>query len=218
MPLSKDIAEYKASFTAKVPEDIQATMANATSELANSGIVTQAPLEGDTLADFTLSNQNSKSTSLNDLLTNGPLVITFYRGGWCPYCNLELRAYQEVFADIKAAGATLVAVTPELPDNSLSTVEKNALDFEVLSDVNSGYARSIGLVHTLAEELRPIYEGFGIHVEAHNGSGQFDLPFAATYVVGQDKKIISAFIDADYTQRQEPSEVVNVLQSQQQTA
>ena len=139
--------------------------------------------------------------------------MTFYRGGWCPYCNLELRAYQAVLPEIKAVGAVLVAITPELPDASLSTSEKNELEFEVLTDANSDYSREIGLVFTLPARLRPIYETFGINVEAHNGDGQFDLPLAATFIVDVDGSIASAFVNADYTVRAEPSDVVEVLRS-----
>ena len=115
--------------------------------------------------------------------------------------------------EITSFGATLVAVTPELPDASLTTIEKNELGFEVLSDVNADYARSLNLVFTLPESLRPIYEGFGIHLEHHNGEGQFDLPLAATFVIKQDGTIASAFVDADYTVRQEPAQVVQELAS-----
>ena len=186
-------------------------MMNATEELATSGITEAAPKVSDKLTSFNLPNQKGEAQSLEALLEKGPVVLTFYRGGWCPYCNLELRAYQEILSDIKMEGASLVAITPELPDASLSTSEKNELQFEVLTDKNSNYAREIGLVFTLPETLRPIYENFGIHIEEHNGSGQFDLPLAATFVLRQDGTIASAFVDADYTKRQEPSDVLNVL-------
>ncbi len=218
MSLHSKIEDYKAGFRQKAPEDVQAVMANATEALADTGIVEKAPKKGDKLMGFSLPNHNGETQTLESLLAKGPAVITFYRGGWCPYCNLELQAYQSVLSDISAAGATLIAITPELPDSSLSTIEKNDLKFEVLTDENSDYARNIGLVHSLAEELRPIYTSFGIHVEAHNGTGQFDLPLAATYVVAQDGTIISSFVDADYTKRQEPSAVVDALQSIEATA
>ena len=124
-----------------------------------------------------------------------------------------MRAYQAELANIQAAGASLVAITPELPDESLSTTEKNELGFAVLSDIDANYARELGLVFALAEELRPLYASFGIEIEKHNGADQFDLPLAATFVVTQDGKIASAFVDADYTKRQEPSEVLATLQS-----
>ena len=105
----------------------------------------------------------------------------------------------------------MVAITPELPDSSLSTTEKNALKFEVLTDVNSQYAASLGIVFSLPEELRSIYLSFGIEVEKHNGAGQFDLPLAATFVIAQDGTIASAFVEADYTARKDPTEVVAEL-------
>ena len=213
MSLNEQISEYKKGFTAKVPQDVQALMKQATETLSISGIASQAPKVNELLPGFILPNHQGIDTSLSTLLEAGPLVITFYRGGWCPYCNLELREYQKSLTEIKALGATLVAITPELPDSSLSTHEKNELEFEVLSDKNAEYAKSLGLVFSLPEELRPIYLSFGINVEAHNGEDQFDLPLAATFVVKQDSTIASAFVEADYTLRQEPSEVIEVLKN-----
>lgn len=146
MSLKQQLAEQRMNFLAKVPEDIQAVMAQATNDLSSSGIVEKAPKVGDKLAHFELPNQNGEQRSLSTLLSKGPLVITFYRGGWCPYCNLELRAYQQLLPKIRENGATLVAITPELPDSSLSTAEKNGLEFEVLTDKNGAYARELGLL------------------------------------------------------------------------
>ncbi|MGR0278399.1 peroxiredoxin-like family protein [Marinomonas dokdonensis] len=213
MSLQDQIAEYKAGFVQKAPLNVQELMKLATQNLADSGIVDKAPKVADTLPAFSLPNQNGDEVTLAALLAKGPVVVTFYRGGWCPYCNLELKAYQDQLANIKAQNATLVAITPELPDASLSTAEKNALEFEVLSDVNSAYAKSLGLVFSLPEELRPIYLSFGIDVEKHNGEGQFDLPLAATFVIAQDGTVASAFVDADYTARQEPAEIVEALKA-----
>ncbi|MEB3229941.1 MAG: peroxiredoxin-like family protein [Leptolyngbyaceae bacterium] len=127
------------------------------------------------------------------------------------YCNLELRAYQQVLPEIKALGATLVAITPETPDHSLTTTEKNELGFEVLSDVGNHVARQLGLVFTLPERLRPIYTSFGIDVAAHNGDQNFELPLAATYVINTDGTVVHAFVEADYTKRDDPEAVVKVL-------
>ncbi|WP_343563022.1 peroxiredoxin-like family protein [Kiloniella sp. b19] len=211
MSLADQLTERRTASAQNLPSDVHAAMMNATKFLKESGIEDAAPKAGEKLLSFELPNQNGDRRKLEDLLQNGPLVITFYRGGWCPYCNMELRAFQLELDAIKAAGAGLVAITPELPDASLSTTEKNELGFEVLSDVNSAYARELGLVFTLAEELRPIYKSFGIEVEQHNGEGQFDLPLSATFIVNSDGTIKSAFVDADYTYRQEPSEVVKAL-------
>lgn len=119
----------------------------------------------------------------------------------------------EVLQEIKAAGATLVAITPELPDTSLSISEKNELGFEVLTDTNSNYARELSLIFTLSEELRPVYESFGVEIEKYHGGKQLDLPRAATFVVDVDGTITYAVIDADYTSRAEPADVVKELKS-----
>ena len=211
MSLQEQIADYKVGFREKVPTNIQELMQLATKNLADTGIMRNAPKLSERFPAFSLPNQNGDSVQLADLLEKGPVVVTFYRGGWCPYCNLELKAYQNELANIKAENATLVAITPELPDESLSTVEKNALDFEVLTDTNAEYAKSLGLVFSLPEELRPIYLSFGIDIEKHNGAGQFDLPLAATFVIAKDGSVASVFVDADYTARQEPSDVVATL-------
>lgn len=213
MSLQTDIEQYKAGFVEKVPVDVRELMMQATKDLADSGIVEKAPKVGEQLPSFTLTNQLNEQISLESLTAKGPVIVTFYRGGWCPYCNLELAAYQQALSEIEAAGATLVAITPELPDASLSTAEKNALKYQVLSDVDATYANELNLVFSLPEELRPIYLSFGIDIEKHNGPGQYGLPLAATYVLDQSGKITSAFVDADYTKRQEPSEVVAALKN-----
>ncbi len=213
MSLTEQLAEFKKGFLENAPKDIQALMAQATQTLENTGIKQKAPKIGNKLTPFALPNHNGDYIELPQLLEKGPLVVVFYRGGWCPYCNLELVAFEKSLAEINALGANLVAITPELPDASLSTKEKNTLAFDVLSDKNAEYAKELGLVFTLPEELRPVYLSFGIDVEAHNGTGQFDLPLAATFVIAQDGSIASAFVDTDYTLRQDPSEVINVLKS-----
>lgn len=213
MSLKIQLSKIKKQNLANLPEEVSAVMLAETKRLSESELAEKAPKAGEKLRNFTLSNQLGDQRSLAELRKTGPVVITFYRGGWCPYCNLELRAYQEVLPEIKAAGAKLIAITPEHPDESLSTAEKNELEFEVLSDLNSDYAREIGLVFTLPEELRLIYDDFGINIEKHNGVGQFDLPLAATFVVDVDGTIACADVEVDYTLRTEPTDVVKALES-----
>jgi peroxiredoxin len=211
MSLNALLTQRREAASANLPKETHTAMMKATKDLQDSNMVEKAPKQGEKLIPFDLPNQLGDLRHLSTLLEKGPVVITFYRGGWCPYCNFELQAFQEVLADIQNTGASLVAITPELPDASLSTQEKNGLGFEVLSDTNSDYARELGLVFTLPDEIKPIYENFGISVEQHNGEGQFDLPLAATFVIKQDGVIHSAFVDVDYTQRKEPSEIVAEL-------
>ncbi|NJN21141.1 MAG: AhpC/TSA family protein [Leptolyngbya sp. RL_3_1] len=212
MSLTQDLADFKAQFRQNVPADTQSIMAQAGEAIAALGLEAQSLQLGDTLPAITLPNATGEAISLDDRLRQGPLVIAFYRGGWCPYCNLELRALQQALPQIQALGAQLVAITPETPDNSLSTQEKNELTFEVLSDRGNQVARQLGLVFTLPETLRPLYANFGIDLPATNGDDTFELPVPATYVIGAEGKVIHRFVNTDYTQREDPERIVAILQ------
>ena len=212
MGLSQELTSFREQFLGSQPEEITATMARTSADLAASGVAESALKAGDLLPPCQLPNATGKIVDVRELLAQGPVVLAFYRGAWCPYCNIELRALQQALPEMQALGATLVAISPQTPDASLSTVEKNELAFEVLSDAGNQFARSCGLVFTLAAELRPIYAGFGIDIPAHNGNETFELPLPATYVIAQDGAIAYAFVDADYTLRLEPAEIVTALQ------
>jgi len=211
MTLTQEINTLRQQIQANISEDTKAVMDQAMEDLVNSGIANQSLKVGDKSPNFSLPNAVGKTVELQDLLTRNPVVISFYRGGWCPYCNLELRSLQQSFPEIKELEATLVAISPQTPDNSLSTVEKNELEFEVLSDVGNQVAQDFGLVFVLPEELRPIYQDFGIDLPAHNGDNTFELPIPATYVIAQDGTIIHAFVEADYTKRLDPKEIIAAL-------
>ena len=211
MSLTQDLISLRQQLRSNQPQAIKAVMDKATADLADSGIAEWTLKVGEKVSNFTLPNAVGKPVELRSLLADGPVVISFYRGQWCPYCNLELRALQNSLPQIKNLGATLVAISPQTPDNSLSTAEKNELTFEVLSDVGNKIAKEFGLVFTIPAELRPIYEGFGIDLPAHNGEETFELPIAATYVVAPDGKIVRAFVDSDYTKRLDPEEILAAL-------
>lgn len=211
MNLQNQIKEFQKEFLQKVPEEALKVMLSATERLAQSGIADNALKVGDKAPSFSLPDVKGKDLSSIQLLKKGPLVINFYRGGWCPYCNLELKAYQDILPEIKKFGAQLIAISPNLPDKSISTTEKNSLAFEVLSDVGHNVAREFGLVFRLAEEIRPIYKNFGIDLPEENGDDSYGLPFPATYVVNSDGTIVLAFVDVDYTKRLEPVEVIKAL-------
>ena len=213
MNLTQELDRYKTNFKAKQPEAIKTLMAQATTDLINRKIAEESIGKGQKLANFTLPNAVGKEVTLESLLAEGAVVISFYRGGWCPYCNMELRALQAALPEIKAKGATLVAISPETPDTSLSTKEKNELSFEVLSDRSNIYAKQLGLVFTLPETLRPIYSNFGINIPAHNGDDTFELPLPATYVLSSDGTIIYSFADADYTKRLDPAKILEALEA-----
>ena len=211
MGLTQDLADLAAQTATQMPDDVKAQMTAAAEALANSGILAQSLNVGDKIPDVTLPDATNQWVSLPTLLKTGPLVISFYRGGWCPYCNLELRALQQALPEIQAQGATLVAISPETPDNSLSTTEKHDLAFPVLSDEKNRVANAFGLVFTVPEALRPIYDSFGIDIPAYNGDDSFELPLPATYVVATDGTIVHAFVNTNYQQRQDPEGIVAAL-------
>lgn len=213
MSLTDDLANLAAQTFAMLPEDIREVMEQTGISLSNSGIVDRALNVGDPIPSFVLPNAIGQSIDIHDVLKAGPVVLSFYRGGWCPYCNLELRALQQFLPQFQDYGATLVAISPQTPDNSLSTVEKDELSFEVLSDVGNQVTRKFGLVYIVPEVLRPIYQQFGIDLLLANGDETFELPIPATYVVKPDGTIADAFINPDYTQRQDPEDILTVLQN-----
>lgn len=162
--------------------------------------------------DFTLSNATGQQIVFSDILKEKSIVLSFYRGGWCPYCNMELKALQNVLPEIEANGAQLIAISPELPDKSWTTVEKNGLSFEVLSDVNNEVAKAFNLVFKMPEDLQTLYrDQFKIQVDQHNGNNDYELPLSATYVIGQDGKIKYHFVEERYTVRAEPADIIKAL-------
>ena len=163
--------------------------------------------------DFSLPNVRGEEVRLSQLLAKGPVVLTFYRGGWCPYCNLQLRAYQRVLPEIRALGASLVAISPELPNKSLSTAEKNALEFEVLSDVADDAGRAYRLVFEFSEALKQVYLASGNDLSQWNADHEWHLPIPATYVIERNGRVKLAFVDPEYRHRLEPADIISTLRT-----
>ena len=213
MSLKQQLAEYRAGWFKRVPAERQAIMERHINELRN-GLAKAALKIGDQAPAIVLPNATGKTVDVGTLLKRGPVIVTFYRGGWCPYCYLELKAFQEILPDIKAAGASLVAISPEKPDDTLTTAEKNSLSFEVLSDVGQKVGRAFGLVYQFSDELKSAYGGFGLDIPAKNGADEWALPISATYVIDRDGMIIYAYTDPDYRDRADPLDVLEVLTKQ----
>ena len=202
---------YAADLAATIPAERLARSRASTVALEASGIEHNALAAGVAAPDFTLPDARGGVVGLSDLLQKGPVVVTFYRGTWCPYCNLALRAYQRALPDIQALGAQLVAISPQIPDESLSMAEKNDLAFPVLSDEGNNVGRQYGLVFALDAETRERYLGMGNDLVHSNGNDAWELPMPGTFVIGQDGIIKLAWAKADYTQRLEPAEILAAL-------
>lgn len=194
-----------------IPKAARMTMEQATVKLRESGIIDKAKKKGDRYIDFTLPDVNGKPIKLSEALKNGPVVLTFYRGGWCPYCNLQLKAYQDYLGEFKKAGGQLIAVSPETMESGNTTVKKNDLEFAILSDDKNKIARKYGLVFPLEEDLKKVYLKFGLDLEKNQGNDSWELPIPATYVIAKDGKIVFSFLNVDYVQRAEPKDIVEAL-------
>ena len=211
--LTEDIAAFQAEMIPTIPVETMNTLMGELQGLIDLRIAESALQTGADFPDFSLANANNENRSRDDLLTSGPLVISFYRGAWCPYCNLELNALQQKLSAINATGAQLIAISPQSPDKSADQSSNSKLTFEVLSDTGNKLAKQCGLVFTLPESLRPIYSAWEIDIPGHNGDQSFELPIPATYIVGTDGKVHYTFVDMDYTKRLEPDVIIEQLSS-----
>ncbi len=205
MNLTSELKAVTESVRRQAPAEVFSAIEKANTRLAISGLAHKALRRGDKMPDFELPDATGQTVKTRELRQHGLLLLSFYRGEWCPYCNLELKALRERHADIVAAGATLVAISPQTPDRSLTTRQKHELMFPVLSDQGNQVARRFGLVFTLEESLRPIYHAFGIDLKEHNGDVSFELPVPATYLVAKDGNVLEAFVNCDYRDRLEPA-------------
>jgi peroxiredoxin len=211
--LTETLRQLELQIRAKRDPAATAVSDRSVCDLAESGLLERALKVGGKAPAFTLKNVHGREVSLRSLLDRGPAVVSFYRGGWCPYCSAGLRALQAALPEITAAGASLVAISPELPEHSRTTAEKNALTFEVLSDAGNAVARAFGLGYVWPEDFAAISRSHGVDVAGRNGMETVQTPVPATYAIGRDGYIVYAFIDADYTKRAEPSEIIAALRA-----
>lgn len=209
--LDSELRAFYAARQQQIPDDVRAVMQRAGRELAASGQAGRALGVGERAPGFRLPTATGAELDLEETLARGPVVLTFYRGAWCPYCNLALRALQQHHDAVAARGARLLAVSPQIPDESLSLAEKHALSFDVLSDVGSETAARYKIAFDLPEDLAGVYDRLGFALERVNGGHSRTLPLPATFVIDAGGVIRWVFADADYTRRAEPAEVLAAL-------
>jgi peroxiredoxin len=209
-PVRKELEEFRDKSSRNSPADRIRAYEQGIEEVRKSGVTDKALKVGDRAPDFELPDASGKKVKLSELIARGPVVVTWYRGGWCPYCNIALRGFHKSLPEIRAAGASLVAISPETPDNSLSTAEKNHLDFEVLSDRGNKVAHAYGVAYKIPRVIAEQFKG-RLDLAKHNGDDSGTLPLGATYVIDREGIIRYAFVDPDYRKRAEPSDVVAAL-------
>jgi len=218
MSLQAKLDAFKADLYAgrlpfKPPAEVLATMDRTTQALIASGADAKALKVGDKAPSFTLPDPDKNPVSSAALLAKGPLAISFYRGVWCPYCNMELQALQETLGDIRAAGGNLIAISPQLPPNSRKAMQQNKLTFPILSDMGNETAARFGLKFALPPELIEVYKGFGNDLALINGEPSWTLPMPGRFVIGTDGTIRYAEVNPDYTKRPEPSALLPALRA-----
>lgn len=180
--------------------------------LQATGVCERARRAGDLAPDVTLADASGAPVKLSDLWRGGPLVVIFYRGGWCSYCNLQLHAWQQHASELRRLGAALIAISPQTPDHSLDTIERNALAYTVLSDSRLDAANGFGIAFTLPPELIDLYASAGTDIPVLNGNDQWVLPIPATYVIDPTGMIRFAHVELDYRERIEPQSVIAIIE------
>lgn len=176
-----------------------------------AGLTQHSLRAGHRAPDFTLPDAAGQPVQLTELLKGGPVVLVFYRGNWCPYCNLQLRAYDQALAQFQAYGANLVAVSPQTPDLTRLTAEEKDLHFPVLSDAGNAVARQYGLAYQIGGAVYNTLHGVGIDLAAFNGDTSGELPLTGTFVIAQDGHIAWATTEASFKQRPDPALILAAL-------
>jgi peroxiredoxin len=208
MSLAPQLSAVYDGFQKNAPLEVKQTLNSANSDFL-AAFQSQSTIKvGDKLPSFALSDALGKEVRSDELLKKGPLLITFYRGSWCPFCNLALHSLQANLEKYQATGVTLVAISPELPDTSLSTTEKNELKFPVLSDVGNKFAKELGIIFSMPDSMRPIFKQFGHDLLTRNGDDSFEVPVPATLLVDGTGIVRNTYINPRYWERVEPATVL----------
>ena len=216
MTLQAKLDAFKADFEAgkppySVPRAVIEIMHRATDELIASGAAERALKVGDKAPAFTLKDPDGTEVSSTALLRHGPLVVSFYRGVWWPYCNMELQALQAALPEFQRQGASLVAISPQTAPNSRKSVRQNGLGFPILSDTHNDVATAFGLRFALPDYLVELYKNLKNDLPNFNGDDSWTLPMPGRFVIGQDGTILYAEVNPDYTRRPEPEDMIPAI-------
>ncbi len=212
--LKRKLDAKSAEFAKGMPPEVLSGYEKSVADIAATGVLDHAMKVGDHAPDFELPDARGGTMSLKALLAKGPVVLTWYRGGWCPFCNIQLQEYQASLEEMEGAGGQLVAISPQTPEYSLSTAEKDELKFAVVSDAGNKVAKQYGLAYKAPPSAAEMLEK-GVGLAKWNGDSSLELPISATYVVAPDGTIAWAFVDTDYRNRAEPADIIAALRALQ---
>ena len=214
MNLYKSLSQLRIKYAKLLPADRTAVMDGHMEYLRASGAMESILKEGDTMPEFTLEDGGGKVINSKELLLKGPLVVTFFRGLWCPYCVEEIKALNDAYDDIKAAGGELIAISPQLSTASKKQMEDAGLRFSILVDHENAIGKAFRLTYKFPDDLRGLYESvFKLDIAAKNGSTNWELPIPARFVIDQTGTVLDVKAEPDYRFRPEAQDSVSVLHS-----
>ncbi|MCR9249402.1 MAG: AhpC/TSA family protein [bacterium] len=213
MELQQSLDKLKERIEGSMPANYVDIMHDSTRKLEASGIGDRILKVGDQAPSFELKNQNGELVSSQTLLENGPLVITFYRGVWCPYCNTDLGYLKRFEEQMKELGATMLSISPQLSFHNQQIIQQQRLGFDLLSDNGNNVAAEFGLRWEMVDPLKSLYNDvFGINLQTYNGEDSWTLPVPARFIIGTDGLIKYAEYSVDYTKRPNPDVLVEELE------
>lgn len=211
--LAETLSEMSARSASKITAPKKKVMAEAQKKLSLIDFESKALGVGEKFPNAKLLNHQGKEIEIKTVSSRKKLVVVFYRGEWCPYCNAHLQHLQKYLPELKAAGAEVVAISPDKPEFALGTKEKHKLGLSVLSDIGNKLAKQLGIVFPLGEDLKSVYKEFGIDLQKNHGTGSWELPLAAAYVLSNDLEVKWRFLDIDYKKRAAKLDIIKALKS-----
>jgi len=211
MTFTQTLDQMRQEFIANTPADVYNELFRLINGQQQSGKVLGLQ-EGQKAKDFTLNNSLGQAVNLYDELSQGPVVLTFYRGGWCPFCNMQLRSYQKVLPQIEAIGGRLIAVSPQSPDNTLTQQEKEELQFQVLSDTNGLTAAAYNILYDVPDYIQDIFlNKFNLDLAEYNATNRWILPVTSTFMIDESGIVRSAYVEPDFMKRPDPEDILEQL-------
>lgn len=210
-PLREIFAERKEAIAKYVPPETQAIHARAVAELKRESLAANILPVGAKIPEFRLPDHDTRNVSSSELLAKGRLVLCFIRGRWCPFCVGQMEAINLILPKIEEAGATLVAISPQMAKQSFFMRDQHKLRFPLLSDAGNAVARHFGLTYRVPDEQKSLYQRTFVNLPFVNGDDSWELPIPATYIIERDGAVLYASANEDYTERPEPTSVLRAL-------
>ncbi|MDU0330383.1 MULTISPECIES: peroxiredoxin-like family protein [Paenibacillus] len=211
MTFKQELEQMRQEYVANSPADVYNEINRLITEQQQAGQAFGLEV-GQKAKDFTLNNTLGQPVNLYDELAKGPVVLTFYRGGWCPFCNMQLRSYQKVLPQIEAIGGQLIAVSPQSPDNTLTQKEKEELEFQVLSDTNGLVAAAYNILYDVPDYIKDIFlNKFNLDLAEYNATNRWILPITSTFMIDESGIVRSAYVEPDYMKRPDPEDILERL-------